>query len=91
MNYGRSLAQHLEWFGFPTVFTEWATLAQDRAAWHKPFTNPTFEIGKPFVRQPRGDTRVTSEDRRRAEAQRAAEVETRRAAFFENINIPQLS
>ena len=32
------------------VFTEWAHLAQDRAGWHKPFA-----IGKPFVRQLRGD------------------------------------
>jgi len=31
-------------------------------------------IGEPFVRQPRGDTRVTPEDKRRAVAQRAAEI-----------------
>ena len=40
-----------------------------------------FVIGKPFVQQPRGDTRVTPEDRRRAAAQRTAEVTERRAVF----------
>ena len=40
--------------------------------------------GKPFVRQPRGDTRVTREDRRRAVAQRAAGVAERRANFDAN-------
>ena len=55
----------------PTVFTEWAHLAQDRARWHRPLTEPPFAISKPFVRQPRGDTRVTPEDKRRAVAQRS--------------------
>jgi len=41
-------------------------------------------IGKPFVRQPRGDTRVTPEDKRRAVAQRAAEIAERRAVFDAN-------
>ena len=39
-----------------------------------------------FVRQPRGDTRVTPEDKRRAVAQRAAEVAERRAVFDANNN-----
>ena len=34
MTYGRSLQRHLAHFQFPTAFTEWAPLAQDRAGWH---------------------------------------------------------
>ena len=45
-----------------------------------------FAIGEPFVRQPRGDTRVTPEDKRRAVAQRAAEIAERRAVFDANNN-----
>ena len=86
MTYGRSLQRHLDHFDLPTVFTEWAHLAQDRAGWHKLVTTPPFAIGKPFVRQPRGDTRVTPEDQRRAVAQRAAEVAERRAVFDANNN-----
>ena len=71
----------LNHFDLQTVFTEWAHLAQDRAGWHKLVTKPTFDIGKPFVRQPWGDIRVTPEDKRRAVAQRAAEVAERRAVF----------
>ena len=63
------------------MFTEWARLAQDRAGWHKPFA-----IGKPFVRQPRGDTRVVPEDSRWAVAQRAAGIAERRAVFDANNN-----
>ena len=55
-----SLVDH---FDIPAKFNEWARLAQDRAGWHKPVTTPPFAIGKPFVRQPRGDARVTPEDR----------------------------
>ena len=86
MTYGRSLQRHLYHFGLPTVFIEWAHLAQDRAGWHKLVTTPPFAIGKPFVRQPRGDTRVTPEDKRRAVAQRAAEIAERRAVFDANNN-----
>ena len=78
--------RHLYHFGLPTVLTEWAHLAQDRAGWHKLVTTPPFAIGKPFVRQPRGDTRVTPEDKRRAVAQRAAEIAERRAVFDANSN-----
>ena len=63
----------------PTVFTEWARLAQGRTGWHRPFA-----IGKPFVRQPRGDTGVTPEGRRRVVVQRAAEVAEWRAVFDAN-------
>ena len=66
------------------MLTEWARLVQDRAGWQKFVTEPYFVIGKPFVRQPRGDTGVTPEDRRRAVAQRAAEVAERRAVFDAN-------
>ena len=65
MTYGRSLERHLQRFDLPLTFTEWASLAQDRAGWHKRVTHPPFEIGKPFTRQPRGDTRVTPEEKRR--------------------------
>ena len=63
------------------MFTGWARLARGRVGWHK-----LFAIGKPFVRQPRGDTRVTPEDRRRTVAQRAAEVAERRVVFDANDN-----
>ena len=59
-------------FGLLTVLTEWERLAQDRVGWHR-----LFVIGKPFVQQLRGDTRVTPEDRRRSVAQRAAGVAER--------------
>jgi len=49
-------------------------------------TKPPFAIGKPFLRQPRGGTRATPEDKRRAAAQRAAEVAERRAVFDANNN-----
>ena len=60
--------------------------AGEGAGWHKLVTTPPFAIGKPFVRQPRGDTRVTPEDKRRAVAQRAAEIAERRAVFDANNN-----
>ena len=60
---------------------EWAHLAQGRAGWHKVLTDPPFAIGRPSVRQPRGDARVTPGDRRRAVAQCAAEIAERRAIF----------
>ena len=60
---------------------EWATLAQDRAGWRKLMTKRPFDIGKPHVRLPRCDTRVSPEDRRRFMAQHAAEVTQRRALF----------
>ena len=82
MTYGRSLERHLLRFDLPTNFTEWANLAQDRNSWHELATKPPFAIGKPFVRRPRGDTRVTPEDKRRHMAQRAAEIAERRAAFY---------
>ncbi len=55
---------------------------QDRASrWRKLVTEPTFKLGKPFVRQPRGDTRVTPEDKQRLAEQRAPEIPKRRADF----------
>jgi len=86
VTYGRSLQRHLNHFDLPTALTEWAHWGQDRAGWHKLVTKPPFAIGKPFVRQPRGLTRVTPEDKRRAAAQRAAEVVERRAVFNANSN-----
>ena len=80
----RSLERHLKRFDLPLTFTEWASPAQDRACWHKRVTHPPFEIGKPFTRQPRGDTRVTPEEKRRRMAQHKAETEARRAAFNAN-------
>ena len=56
-------------------------LAQDRAGWHKLVTEPPFKLGKHFVRQPRGDTRVTPEVKQRLAEQRAAEIAKRRADF----------
>jgi len=71
-------------FDLPTALTDWARLAQDRAGWHRSLTTPPFAIEKPFVRQPRGDARVTPEDRRRAVVQGAAEIAERRAVFDAN-------
>ena len=71
---------------FLRCFTEWKHLAQDRAGWHKLAITPPFAIGKLFLRQPRGDTRVTPKDRRRAVAQRAAGIAERRAVFDANNN-----
>jgi hypothetical protein len=87
MNFGRSLARHLEHFDLPLTFTEWATLAQGRALWHRLAPKPPFAIGKPFLRQPRGDTRATPEDQRVAIARRAAEIKERRAIFAANANV----
>ena len=62
-------------------------LAQDRAGWHKLVTELPFKRGKPFVRQPRGDTRVvTPEDKQRLAEQRAAEIAKRRADFSATSN-----
>ena len=80
MTYGRSLQRHLAHFNLPTAFTEWAPLAQDRAGWRKLVTEPPFKLRKPFVRQPRGDTRVTPEDKQRLAEQRAAEIAKRRTS-----------
>ena len=73
-------------FNLPAAFTEWAPLAQDRAGWRKLVTKPPFKLGKPFVRQPRGDTRVTPEDKQRLAKERAAEIARRRADFNATIN-----
>ena len=65
MTYGRSLERHLKYFGLvddsgnAISFSEWATLAQDRAGWLKIATKVPFDIGKPQQRPPRCDTRVT--------------------------------
>ena len=58
MTYGRSLQCHLAHFNLPTAFTDWVSLAQDRAGWHKLVTESPFKLGKPFARQPSGDTRA---------------------------------
>lgn len=81
MNYGRSLERHLKYFDVPTSFVAWAELAQDRGAWRKLVTKPPFQLGKPFKRKPRGDTRATAEEKQRAEAELAEEVSRRRETF----------
>jgi hypothetical protein len=45
--------------GSALTFTELATLAQDRAEWRRLMTERPFGIGKPYVRPPRCDTRVS--------------------------------
>jgi hypothetical protein len=84
MNFGRSLSRHLQHFGLPLAFTEWATIAQGRAKWHRLAAKPSFAICKPFLRQQRGDTKATPEDQRLAIARRAAEIKERRAIFAAN-------
>ena len=76
-------------FDLPLAFVEWATLAQDRAAWRERVTEPPFAIGKPFVRIPRGDSRATPEEKMRAKAQCAAEAAERRAEFLTNLTAHQ--
>ena len=63
------------------TFSEWATLAQDRADWLKLVTKAPFSIEKPQLRPPRCDTRVTPEEKRSFLARRAQETEQRRALF----------
>ena len=67
--------------GKAITFSKWAALAQDRAGWLKLVTKAPFNIGKPQLRPPRCDTRVTPEEKRRFLAQRARETEQRRALF----------
>jgi len=67
--------------GKAITFSEWATLAQDRAGWLKLVTKAPFSIGKPQLRPPRCDTRVTPEEKRSFLARRAQETEQRRALF----------
>jgi hypothetical protein len=86
MNFGHSLSRHLQHFGLPLAFTEWAITAQGRAKWHRLATKPPFAIGKPFLRQPRDDTRATPEGQRLAIARRAAETRERWAIFAANAN-----
>jgi hypothetical protein len=86
MNFGRSLSQHLQHFGLPLDFTEWATTAQGRAKWYRLATKPPFTIRKPFLRQPRGDIRATPEGQRLAIARRSAVIKEYRAIFAANAN-----
>jgi len=87
MTYGRSLERHLRYFGLvddsrkAINSSEWATLAQDRAGWLKLVTKVPFDIGKPQLRPPWCDTRVTPEEKRRFLARRAQETEQRRVLF----------
>ena len=62
-------------------YSEWATLAQDRAGWLKLVTKVPFDIGKPQLRPPRCDTRVTPEEKRSFLVRRVQETEQRRALF----------
>ena len=80
MTYGRSLERHLKYFGLvddggkAITFSEWA-------GWLKLVTKAPFSIGKPQLRPPRCDTRVTPEEKRSFLARRARETEQRRALF----------
>ena len=84
---GRSLERRLKYFGLvddggkAITFSEWATLAQDRAGWPKLVTKAPLNIGKPQLRPPRCDTRVTPEEKRRFLARRAQETEQWRSLF----------
>ena len=87
MTYGRSLERRLKHIGLKHAdgsafaFTEWATLAQDRAGGRKLVTERPVDVGMPHVRPPRCDTRVSPEAKRRFMPLRAAEVAQRRALF----------
>ena len=70
MSYGRSPERYLKYFGLvddsgkATSFSQWATLAQDRAGWLKHVTKVPFDIEKPQLRPPRCNTRVRPEKKR---------------------------
>jgi hypothetical protein len=51
-------------------------------------TKRPFGVGKPHVRSPRCDTRVSPDDMRRFMAPRAAEVAQRRAIFDAAVATP---
>ena len=95
MTFGRSLERHLQYVGLTNAdgtalaFTEWAHLAQDRVGWYKLVTKPPFALGKPFVRQPRGDTRLSMKDKQRLMEQRDADIVERRAALNDTASPPQ--
>ena len=72
--------------GKAITFSEWATLAQDRAGWLKLITKVPFDFDKPQLRPPRCDTRVTLEETRRFLARRAQETEQRRALINAEID-----
>ena len=78
MTHSRTLGRHLRLFDLPTTFTEPATLAQEHPGLCAFETELPFVIGKPFLRQPKGDTRVTPGDKRWHIAQRAAGTAARR-------------
>jgi hypothetical protein len=94
ITYGRSPGRYLKHFGqaraggSAPAFTEWATLAQDRADWRKLMTKRPFDVGKPHVRPPRCYIRVSPEDLRWFMAQRAAEFAQRRAIFDAAVATP---
>jgi hypothetical protein len=75
---------------FNTLVFHWPSRSgppsQDRAKWHRLATKTPFAIGKPFLRQPRGDTRATPEGQRLAIARRSAEIKERWAIFAANAN-----
>jgi hypothetical protein len=94
ITYGRSLGHYLKEFsqaradGPALAFTEWATLAHDRAGWRKLIAKRPFDVGKPHVRPPRCDTRGPPENMWRFIAQRAAEAAQRRAIFDATVATP---
>jgi hypothetical protein len=94
MTYGRSLECYLKHLGqarsdgSTPAFTEWATLAQDRAGWRKLVIERPFGVGKPHMRPPRCDTRASPKDTRRFKAQRAAKFAQRRAIFGAAVATP---
>jgi hypothetical protein len=94
MTYGRSPGRYLKHYGqaraggSAPAFTECANLAQDRAEWRRLVTKRPFDVGKPDVQPPQGDTRVSQEEMRRFMAQRAAEVAQRHAIFDAAVATP---
>ena len=75
MTYGRQIERHLNRFSLPLAYTEWASITQSRADWHRRVNKPPFTIGEPFLRRRRGDYRRTAEQKRKGEARRAADQE----------------
>jgi hypothetical protein len=84
MNFGRSLSRNFKHFDLPLAFTECATITQGRAKLYHFATKPPFAIGKPFLRQLRGDTRERPEGQQLAIARRAADIKERQAIFAAN-------
>ena len=73
-------------FDLPTVFTEWASLAQDRAGWNKFRDHAPLRHWKALRAATTGRHQDDSGGQAPSSGQRAAEVAERRAVLDANNN-----